>query len=79
MTLPGPAAALAEALAAPPGLVALLDPADLRGRFRWMGLYTQRAEGFPGTDTGHVDEELLDAPHFMMRVRVDGGGEVRVL
>ncbi|MEJ2861637.1 nitrite/sulfite reductase [Actinomycetospora flava] len=51
-----------------------IDPADLRGRFRWMGLYTQRAEGFPGTDTGHVDEELLDASHFMMRVRVDGGG-----
>ena len=51
-----------------------IDPADLRGRFRWMGLYTQRAEGFPGTDTGHVDEEELDAPHFMLRVRVDGGG-----
>ncbi|HEY2194050.1 MAG TPA: nitrite/sulfite reductase [Actinomycetospora sp.] len=50
-----------------------IDPADLRGRFRWMGLYTQRAEGHPGTDTGHVDEEDLDARHFMMRVRVDGG------
>ena len=50
-----------------------IDPADLRGRFRWMGLYTQRAEGFAGTDTGHVDEELLDASYFMMRVRVDGG------
>jgi sulfite reductase (ferredoxin) len=51
-----------------------IDPADLRGRFRWMGLYTQRAEGYPGTDTGHVDEEFLDAKHFMLRVRVDGGG-----
>lgn len=50
-----------------------IDPADLRGRFRWMGLYTQRAEGFPGTDTGHVEEEELDASYFMMRVRVDGG------
>jgi sulfite reductase (ferredoxin) len=50
-----------------------IDPADLRGRFRWMGLYTQRAEGYPGTDTGHVDEEFLDARHFMLRVRVDGG------
>ena len=50
-----------------------IDPADLRGRFRWMGLYTQRAEGFPGTDTGHVEEEELDARHFMLRVRVDGG------
>ncbi|WP_433803695.1 nitrite/sulfite reductase [Actinomycetospora sp. CA-084318] len=51
-----------------------IDPADLRGRFRWMGLYTQRAEGFPGTDTGHVEEEELDASYFMLRVRVDGGG-----
>jgi sulfite reductase (ferredoxin) len=50
-----------------------IDPADLRGRFRWMGLYTQRAEGYPGTDTGHVEEEFLDARHFMLRVRVDGG------
>ena len=25
---------------------ASIDPADLRGRFRWMGLYTQRAPGF---------------------------------
>ncbi|NMO93154.1 nitrite/sulfite reductase [Actinomycetospora sp. TBRC 11914] len=50
-----------------------IDPADLRGRFRWMGLYTQRAEGIPGTDTGHLEEEELDARHFMMRVRVDGG------
>lgn len=50
-----------------------IDPADLRGRFRWMGLYTQRAEGFPGTDTGHVEEEELDASYFMLRVRVDGG------
>ena len=24
---------------------ASIDPADLRGRFRWMGLYTQRAPG----------------------------------
>ena len=50
-----------------------IDPADLRGRFRWMGLYTQREEGIPGTDTGHVEEEALDARYFMMRVRVDGG------
>lgn len=50
-----------------------IDPADLRGRFRWMGLYTQRQEGIPGTDTGHVEEEELDARFFMMRVRVDGG------
>ncbi len=28
-----------------------IDPADLRGRFRWMGLYTQRAPGFDGGKT----------------------------
>jgi sulfite reductase (ferredoxin) len=50
-----------------------IDPADLRGRFRWMGLYTQRAQGIPGTDTGHLEEEELDAQHFMLRVRIDGG------
>src|SRR6187397_2095431 len=25
-----------------------IDPADLRGRFRWWGLYTQRKEGIDG-------------------------------
>ncbi len=50
-----------------------IDPADLRGRFRWMGLYTQREQGIPGTATGHIDEEELDAHFFMLRVRVDGG------
>ena len=25
-----------------------IDPTDLRGRFRWMGVYTQRAQGIPG-------------------------------
>ena len=51
---------------------ASIDPADLRGRFRWMGLYTQRAEGFDGGKTATVPEEDLDAPFFMMRVRSDG-------
>ena len=51
---------------------ASIDPADLRGRFRWMGLYTQRAEGFDGGKTATVPEEELDAPFFMMRVRSDG-------
>ncbi|HMG29841.1 MAG TPA: nitrite/sulfite reductase, partial [Jiangellaceae bacterium] len=27
---------------------ASIDPADLRGRFRWWGLYTQRRPGIPG-------------------------------
>lgn len=51
---------------------ASIDPADLRGRFRWMGLYTQRAEGFDGGKTATVPEEELDAEFFMMRVRSDG-------
>ncbi|WP_182526606.1 nitrite/sulfite reductase [Nocardioides dongkuii] len=49
-----------------------IDPADLRGRFRWMGLYTQRAPGFDGGKTATVAEEELDDRYFMMRVRSDG-------
>ena len=48
-----------------------IDPADLRGRFRWMGLYTQRAPGFDGGKTAMLEEEL-DDEFFMMRVRSDG-------
>lgn len=50
-----------------------IDKADLRSRFRWMGLYTQRAEGYDGTWTGDDNADLLEAPYFMMRVRTDGG------
>ncbi|GAA4859673.1 nitrite/sulfite reductase [Saccharopolyspora rosea] len=50
-----------------------IDPADLRGRFRWMGLYTQRAPGIPGARTGTIEPEELDDRYFMLRVRVDGG------
>jgi sulfite reductase (ferredoxin) len=49
-----------------------IDPADLRGRFRWMGLYTQRAPGFDGGKTAQLEEEELDDRYFMMRVRTDG-------
>lgn len=45
---------------------------DLRGRFRWMGLYTQRTEGYDGTFTGDDNADLLEAKYFMMRVRTDG-------
>ncbi|GCD88744.1 nitrite/sulfite reductase [Nocardioides sp. LS1] len=51
---------------------ASIDPADLRGRFRWMGLYTQRAPGFDGGKTAMLEEEELDDEFFMMRVRSDG-------
>jgi sulfite reductase (ferredoxin) len=51
---------------------ASIDPADLRGRFRWLGLYTQRAPGFDGGKTAMLEEEELDDEFFMMRVRTDG-------
>ncbi|MGC4932828.1 nitrite/sulfite reductase [Gordonia sp. DT30] len=50
-----------------------IDKGDLRGRFRWMGLYTQRTQGYDGTYTGDDNADLLEAPYFMMRVRTDGG------
>src|SRR5262245_24881449 len=49
-----------------------IDPADLRGRFRWMGLYTQRAPGFDGGKTATLEEWELDDRYFMLRVRSDG-------
>ncbi|MGQ0479929.1 MAG: nitrite/sulfite reductase [Pseudonocardia sp.] len=51
-----------------------IDPADLRGRFRWMGLYTQRKPGIDGGRTGSLSDEELDDRYFMMRVRIDSGG-----
>ena len=50
-----------------------IDGADLRGRLRWYGLYTQRADGIPGGKTAILEPEELEAPYFMMRVRLDGG------
>ncbi|MEV0066486.1 MULTISPECIES: nitrite/sulfite reductase [unclassified Amycolatopsis] len=50
-----------------------IDPGDLRGRFRWFGLYTQRKEGIDGGRTATLEPEELDARYFMMRVRLDGG------
>ena len=49
-----------------------IDPADMRGRFRWHGLYTQRAPGFDGGKTAMLEEEELDDRYFMMRIRSDG-------
>ncbi|MFY9336720.1 MAG: nitrite/sulfite reductase [Mycobacterium sp.] len=62
---------------------ASIDKTDLRGRFRWWGLYTQREQGYDGTFTGEENTDLLEAPYFMLRVRSDGGalsaGSLRVL
>jgi sulfite reductase (ferredoxin) len=50
-----------------------IDPADLRGRFRWYGLYTQRKPGIDGGRTAILEPHELDDEYFMLRVRVDGG------
>lgn len=50
-----------------------IDPSDLRGRMRWMGLYTQRAQGIPGGRTAVLEPEELEDSYFMLRVRIDGG------
>ena len=50
-----------------------IDPADLRGRFRWYGLYTQRRPGIDGGKTAILEDEELDDRYFMLRVRIDGG------
>ena len=50
-----------------------IDAADLRGRMRWWGLYTQRAPGIDGGRTALLEPEELDDSYFMMRVRIPGG------
>jgi sulfite reductase (ferredoxin) len=55
------------------GGFASIDPGDLRGRFRWYGLYTQRKPGIDGGRTATLEPEELDDEFFMLRVRIDGG------
>jgi sulfite reductase (ferredoxin) len=50
-----------------------IDPGDLRGRFRWYGLYTQRRPGIAGGRTAVLEPEELEDEYFMMRIRIDGG------
>src|SRR5450755_2759290 len=50
-----------------------IDGSDLRGRMRWMGLYTQRRPGISGGKTGLLEPEELDDRYFMMRIRIPGG------
>jgi sulfite reductase (ferredoxin) len=60
-----------------------IDPADLRGRMRWYGLYTQRKQGIPGGQTATLEPEELEDEFFMLRIRIDGGaltsGQLRVV
>jgi sulfite reductase (ferredoxin) len=50
-----------------------IDPSDLRGRFRWWGLYTQRRPGIEGGRTGALEDAEIEDQYFMMRVRIPGG------
>ncbi len=49
-----------------------IEKTDLRMRFKWMGLYTQREQGYDGSWTGDENIDKLEAKYFMMRVRSDG-------
>jgi sulfite reductase (ferredoxin) len=55
------------------GGFASIDPADLRGRLRWWGLYTQRKPGIDGGRTAVLEPHELDDEYFMLRIRIDGG------
>ena len=55
------------------GGFASIDPSDLRNRFRWWGLYTQRKPGIDGGRTAVLEPHELDDEYFMLRVRIDGG------
>ncbi|MDQ1701581.1 MAG: hypothetical protein QOF57_833 [Frankiaceae bacterium] len=50
-----------------------IDGNDLRGRMRWMGLYTQRRQGIDGGKTAILEPRDLEDEFFMMRVRIPGG------
>ena len=50
-----------------------IDAADLRGRMRWWGLYTQRKPGIDGGKTAVLEPHELDDEYFMLRIRIDGG------
>jgi sulfite reductase (ferredoxin) len=52
---------------------ASIDPQDLRGRFRWWGLYTQRKAGIDGGRTAVLEPQELEDEYFMLRVRIDSG------
>src|SRR5487761_1185460 len=60
-----------------------IDSVDLRGRFRWTGMYTQRRPGIDGGKSAVLEPEELDDRYFMLRVRIDGGqlssGQLRVI
>jgi sulfite reductase (ferredoxin) len=50
-----------------------IDKTDLRNRFRWWGLYTQRRQGVPGGATATVEPHEVEDEFFMLRIRISGG------
>ncbi|MDD4868383.1 MAG: nitrite/sulfite reductase, partial [Mycobacterium sp.] len=46
-----------------------IDMSDLRGRFRWMGIYTQREQGYDGSWTGDQNIDTIEDKYFMIRLR----------
>lgn len=50
-----------------------IGPQDLRSRFRWWGLYTQRKQGTSAGATATAEPEELEDEFFMMRIRIPGG------
>ncbi len=50
-----------------------IPPPDLRSRFRWWGLYTQRKQGTPAGATATAEPEELEDEFFMLRIRIAGG------
>src|SRR5262249_58001186 len=50
-----------------------IDPQDLRGRFRWWGLYTQRRLGIGGGKTGALEGARIEDSFFMVRGQVPRG------
>ena len=52
-------------------------PDDLRSRFRWWGLYTQRRQGVPGGRTAITEPHELEDKFFMLRGQDPGRAAVR--
>jgi sulfite reductase (ferredoxin) len=50
-----------------------IDKTDLRTRFRWWGLYSQRKQGVPGGATATAEPHELEDGFFMLRLRIPGG------
>ena len=50
-----------------------IAPPDLRSRFRWWGLYTQRKQGTAAGITATAEPEELEDEFFMLRIRIAGG------